>query len=178
MPKLNSVTFGIVGSVIVFVALGIGTAEALDIGAWDKKIDGAFRFQVLSAFNDEAVLDRETQLVWEQSPNAASRSWNDARNHCVGLSIAGRKGWRLPMHNELASLLDLTVVTPPILPSGHPFSNVPVSPDHWTGSSQIDNPVNNAWVVHFYNGSIGVAGKSTEKSVWCVRGSAAGPDTY
>jgi len=40
--------------------------------SWSREIkDATKRFEVLDRFNDEAVLDRETQLVWQREPKCS-----------------------------------------------------------------------------------------------------------
>lgn len=94
---------------------------------WDAKIDAAGkRFQVLAAFDDEAVLDRETGLVWEKAPycsdtpNGCSNFdfYQNARDHCAGRNVGNRLGWRLPTIQELLTLIDPAAGG---LPAGHPF---------------------------------------------------------
>jgi hypothetical protein len=138
---------------------------------WDMKIPGAWRFRVLILFNGEAVLDKETGRVWEQSPNGVdSRPWLDAQFHCNQKTVGNRKGWRLPTIQELASL-----VQPgdppggPDLPPGHPFDNVQSS-DYWSATTFSAN-TSNAWGVGFGNGFVFTSGKTHGSLfVWCVRG--------
>ena len=92
---------------------------------WDRNLPSASRFTILSEFNNEAVLDNNTGLVWEKSPQGLSSSWDQARFTCINKTVGGQKGWRLPSVPELASLIDPSVVPPgPTLPPGHPFLNV------------------------------------------------------
>jgi hypothetical protein len=63
---------------------------------WGKKLPGASRFTVLSLFEDAAVRDDETGLVWEKTVETTEMSWTDARAVCADKNVGGRKGWRLP----------------------------------------------------------------------------------
>ena len=73
---------------------------------WDQVITNN-RFRVLSDFNAAAVLDRETGLVWEQSPDGViQQTWFNAQSECNRKSVGGRRGWRLPTIQELAGLVD------------------------------------------------------------------------
>ena len=74
-----------VAMVAVVFALPVA-AEPLP--TWDNVINGPGRFRVLWDFNNAAVLDRETGLVWEQSPDTGTRDWLVAHRFC----IAGRWG--------------------------------------------------------------------------------------
>jgi len=78
---------------------------------------------VLDAFGGAAVLDKETGLVWERSPSTGWQNWNSAQAYCNVSAVGGRKGWRLPTLQELASLVDPTQFNP-ALPLNHPFQDV------------------------------------------------------
>jgi Protein of unknown function (DUF1566) len=136
---------------------------------WDQALPVSQRFVVLAAFNSDAVLDKETGLVWEKSPQSAAVSSSNARLACANKAIGGRKGWRLPALPELTSLVDPSVASPgPTLPPGHPFLAVQ-SANYWSASAHADNATL-VWGVGFNNGvALGVS-KSFDQRVWCVRG--------
>ena len=71
------------------------------------------------------MLDRETGLVWQRTPEVPGRASNfpDAVSACYVAATGGRKGWRLPTPEELLSLVDPTQSNP-ALPPGHPFQQV------------------------------------------------------
>jgi hypothetical protein len=68
---------------------------------WDQALPAAQRFVVLAAFNNEAVLDKNTGLVWEKSPQTTTNTWLGACHDCLNKTIGGQKGWRLPSIPEL-----------------------------------------------------------------------------
>jgi hypothetical protein len=166
-------------ALVAMVTLGPVTALA---DTWGEPINvpGA-RFIVLSSYNDEAVLDLETGLVWEQSPSTATETWLDAQVSCNVKAVGNRRGWRLPTIQELASLIDPTVSDPAglSLPSSHPFSNVQSSSTvgarggpslYWSSTTRGSVPAY-AWVVLFrFKGLVDTAVKSAPFLIWCVRG--------
>ncbi|MEB2307693.1 MAG: DUF1566 domain-containing protein [Candidatus Brocadiaceae bacterium] len=141
---------------------------------WSKKIKKASkRFQIV--LDGAAVLDKETGLVWEKSPDTEVKTWADAVAYAYNKSVGGRKGWRLPTIEELASLVDPTK-TDPALPSGHPFTNVQ-SDFYWSSTTRVTD-TSEAWDVHFGNGNMfGNAKLYDGYYVWCVRG-GYGYDAY
>src|SRR5687767_4175279 len=81
-------------AVIALISMLVFTAPAYSghqDPPWDHQNNGPARFKVLSDFNGEAVLDRETGLVWEQSPSATTRTWVDAYSHCNVETVGNRK---------------------------------------------------------------------------------------
>ena len=72
-------------------------------------------------------------------------TWGDAISHCYRLEVGGRRGWRLPTIEELASLVD-TSQPAPTLPAGNPFSNVQ-SFVYWSATTTHNTSV--AWNVNF-----------------------------
>jgi len=143
--------------------------EDIQTMQWDKTMPASQRFVVLAAFNNDAVLDKETGLVWEKSPQSAAVSLPNARLACANKAVGGRKGWRLPALPELASLVDPSVASPgPALPSGHPFAGVQ-SANYWSASAHVDNPTL-TWGVGFSNGAALGVSKAFDQRVWCVRG--------
>jgi hypothetical protein len=139
---------------------------------WSQILPASTRFVLV--MGGVAVLDKETGLVWEQSPTAPPTNpntfeWVYAQIHCITLTVGNRKGWRLPTLQELESLVDPTQSNP-ALPTGHPFSNVQSSPSgYWSASTYAMNTIN-AWGVRFDNGIPGAGDKSFSNLVWCVRG--------
>jgi uncharacterized protein DUF1566 len=142
--------------------------------AMDRKLPASLRFYVLTDWNNEAVLDKETGLVWERTPTIGIQ-WESARIFCAGRTTGSRKGWRLPSLHELNSLFDPSAVLPgspnPALPVGHPFHNFVPAP-YWSATLDAANP-NAAWMVDFNSGG----GVSTDliidgHGVLCVRGAS------
>jgi hypothetical protein len=147
--------------------------------SWDQTMATTSRFVVLTNFASEAVLDRETGLVWQKTPRPDPIDYSLAFQTCAYSPIGGRLGWRLPTVSELTSLFDPTVNVNPKLPAGHPFTVGGGS--FWTTTqanttfaasdksyevfgSFFDGPSGTAGFLH---GSLGPT--QTSKS-WCVRG--------
>ena len=140
--------------------------------SWSQRIDNAQeRFVVRNRFENEAVLDKETQLIWQQSPGATSLTWPAAVAFCNQLKVGDRLGWRMPTIQELATLVDPNVPAPinilP-LPPGNPFSNIQPGTAYWSSTSGMLNP-DLVWVVDFL-GEVSEASKVGPLPVWCVRG--------
>ena len=117
----------------------------------------------------EAVLDRETGLVWERKTiTGALCHWYAALWYCHTAYIGGRYGWRLPTVAELRTLVDETQIHPfPALPVGHPFDNVMFS-YYWSSTTDVNNTAN-AWIVYFSGGSARSYDKTKKYYVRAVR---------
>jgi hypothetical protein len=125
--------------------------------AWSQILPVTERFVLV--MGGAAVLDKETGLVWEQSPNEPARTWVNAHLFCNIKAVGSRKGWRLPTVQELASLIDVS--NPggdPDLPAGHPFSNVQ-NGIYWSATTDADGPTG-AWEVNFYFAPLPAARRS------------------
>lgn len=146
---------------------------------WDTVLPGDQRFTVLPGFNNQAVRDNETGLVWERSPNGTA-TWEDAIRTCWMRQVGGRMGWHLPMIEELASLVDPTIPAPgPALPPGNPFVGIQIGglfeSAYWSSTTDVRSAFlpTQAWEVRFFDGTFvpaGDSGKSGTRNVWCVRG--------
>jgi hypothetical protein len=137
--------------------------------AWSRRIDdGGERFVVLADFDDQAVLDRETQLVWARTPDATKRAWITALSACYNTQIGGRGGWRAPQMEEITTLVDRSTSNPPI-PAGHPFDLSNLTGDVWSATTVPGTDT--AWTQDVRNdGFLGGFPKDSELNVLCVRG--------
>lgn len=134
--------------------------------AWDRKIDSPARFKILSAFAGEAVLDRETGLVWEKNASLPG-DWRSTHRFCALRNTGGRMGWRMPALEEMLSLVAPNEATP-ALPPGAPFTNV-LTTSFWTANDEADDPTL-AVTVNLDNFSLSSAPKaSVARKVLCVR---------
>jgi hypothetical protein len=160
------------------LTLVAGPVGAANLQSWDKVMPKANqRFKVLNDFNGEAVLDNESQLVWEQSPDKTPRTWVLAQRHCYGKAVGGRMGWRPPTIEELTSLIDPSVEEPSAkLPPGHPFDAG--TTNYWSSTTAPDDATA-AWFVRLASGDANTGDKTEDQFVlaWCVRG-GHGHDAY
>lgn len=131
------------------------------VGTWSVQIPtAAQRFVVLAEFNNEAVLDKETGLVWEQAAGASYTTQQAAQEACWLSARGGRGGWRLPTMAEFGSIAPL--------PAGNPFSYV-VS-WYWTSSEATTDP-GSAYAHATLSNQLRVAAKNGPNAMqWCVRG--------
>jgi len=145
-----------------------GTASAVDLRSWDQKInDATKRFVVLPAFGSQAVLDKETQLVWQKVPESinANSTWVWAHLSCQNTTTGGRRGWRLPTGPEFASVFGPDGVKPSV------FNDVP-NGYYWTATPY---PVGSAYALTVKvptGASSGYPPTSELHPYWCVRGPA------
>ena len=145
-------------------------AEAAGPTGWNQtlKCDTSCpRFTILKNWDYMAVLDKETGLVWEQSPDSTTRTWSNAHTYCNDLAVSNRKGWRLPTFQELSSLVD-TSQTNPSIPIANPFGIVENN-YYWSATGSTDAG-NEAWALNFSDSTSAEDTKSTSYYVWCVRG--------
>jgi hypothetical protein len=140
---------------------------------WDKTIPVAQRF--VDALNTnasgayEAVLDKETGLVWAKTPDTVRRVFDSADGYCLTRNFGGRKGWRLPTFTELSTLMDMSNPGSPKLPAGQTmFQNVQADV-YWTSSS-ASNSTTVVINVDMLYGEDYPAYKTGTNLVWCVRG--------
>lgn len=170
-------------SILFFLLPGHGSAGSLEPSgppastmktlnqippAWSQTLpadDGtpcnSSRFECV--LNGEAVLDKETGLVWAKNASLGGNSnWTSAIQSCASLSISNRKGWRLPTVDELASLNPL--------PAGHPFINVYSYPARYWTCTPDPGDSTKAYYVGFGSSQINRDLKTTTNYVWAVRG--------
>jgi Protein of unknown function (DUF1566) len=183
--KNHRLTRGIAIATASALLMAATAAGAVDLRSWDVKInDATKRFIVLPAFKNQAVLDKETQLVWQRAPSNEFISFEDARTVCQRAALGGRRGWRVPALSELRSLLDANVsdfhVT--ALPAGHPFigimepfGNGPTGNNYgryWTSTLNTTQDANYRLVVTMdgvVNPTVLPIGTALG-AAWCVRG--------
>jgi hypothetical protein len=151
------------------------------VPSWDQTLPTAQRFIVLANMNQEAVLDRETGLVWQRTPLGTTNSSRSvASTNCHTVTTGGRQGWRLPRVDELMTLADPSNTDPDQvhLPTGHPFLTVTAGNVFWA-ADHIPAPLTDGGIIVFFSGGVAGAGinhvntfQFTGARAWCVRGMA------
>lgn len=137
---------------------------------WDSALPAERRFVILMAFNGDAVLDRNTGLVWERAPDPTRRVWahgDGALFYCLNKVVGGTKGWRLPSVAELASLIDPALPAPYVPASAFTIDHIT---GYWSATTATFAAPDYAWFVEFSNGEVTVGLKDWDLPCWCVRG--------
>jgi hypothetical protein len=146
--------------------------------AWDQTLPSNTRFIVLANMNQEAVLDRETGLVWERQPTTELLDYTPALFRCRLLVKGNRQGWRMPTQEEIRTLVSIGVIDgfTDQLPPGHPFILQPAR-TYWTSTGVYHDPTI-ITMMRFQRpdttpGFTRDAGNL--ESVWCVRAQGVSP---
>ncbi len=123
-----------------------GTSQVTATPSWHQILPANERFELV--MGDEAVLDRETGLVWQRNTDDNPYDWYNAQIICYYIDIGGRGGWRLPSIEELRTLVDRTQSSR--LPDGHPFLNA--KSDKYWSSTIVPDSITEAFYVYFSDG--------------------------
>ncbi len=175
-------------SVVPILALAIGACAPSVVNngeltscpdAWSKQLAQDRFVLVLPTEGNpdgEAVLDRETCLVWELAPGDTKLDWDSAVEQCISKTVGSRMGWHLPTIEQLLSLIDRNATSGgPLLPAGHPFKNV-VSGFYWVADN-LPSDKSRAKTVEFNTGEVGDSNKTDKHHIWCARGGIPRMDT-
>src|SRR4051794_27074001 len=105
-------------SAITILTSGSVSAQTISNGpyyanpSWDQQLPAAQRFIVLQNWNNEAVLDRETGLVWERQPVTNKFGWATGMGQCRGcmlhpeeLLACGTKRGALAIHQSMTPIV-------------------------------------------------------------------------
>jgi hypothetical protein len=137
---------------------------------WDKNLPSKSRFTILQDFNNQAVRDNNTGLVWEKDPKTTGDSWHNQKLQCTSRTTCGQMAWRMPSVHELASLIDPSVAPLGLkLSPGHPFNVAGSTLNYWSATVNADDP-STVYGVNFNVGSVDFGPKGGPVPVWCVRG--------
>ena len=117
---------------------------------------------------DGTVTDNITNLVWQNSPNTTTYTWEQALTYAENLNFASNSDWRLPNIKELVSITDETTNTPAINTTF--FASV-LAAKYWSSTTQFAPGGANAWYNDFQNfGITSYDLKTINHNVICVRG--------
>ena len=191
-----SYALGLIASGLIVFAVTCASAQTTANGpyyatpSWDQQLPASTRFVVLSNWNNEAVLDRETGLVWQRQPSTSLVSWYDASSFCDVVAIGHRRGWRLPTLAELSSLGEYQPNGAFDVPPGNPFIGY-VFFDFWVDTVQQRVLLSEVDAFLTYTQAFGETpppsatgpftglGSSPKDAVvagaWCVRSGSAAP---
>jgi hypothetical protein len=115
------------------------------------------------------VRDDVTCLVWQRDVPEDSYSWEEAKDYCSSLPLAGG-GWRLPSRIELVSLVDFTKAAPGPTIDTAAFPNTPAEV-FWSSSLVAATAAGTsfAWYVYFSSGATADYELFVKSRVRCVR---------
>lgn len=146
------------------------------LSANDGGSDGCDSSRFKCLMGGEAVLDKQTGLVWARNASYDKKAitWQDAVEFSKDTDIGGKTGWRLPDRDEFITLLD-TSQSNPALPEGHPFILSGVkqqggagTSNFWT-STEYGSDKESVWVIEIKVGRVRDDLKVFDAKVWLVR---------
>ncbi len=127
--------------------------------------DGEFNINPMSFTNNGngTVTDNVTGLIWQQSDDEQTRTWQAAIDYCSSYSPDG-SSWRLPSVSELQTIVDAGTYSPAI---NAVFTGTNESV-YWSSTSLASNP-DYAWYVVFSYGYVKYYNNTNNGYARCVR---------
>jgi hypothetical protein len=168
MPKQQMDRYKIITILAIGMSILLGSVNPVESVS---SVSQTGRFAILSNFQEEAVLDRTTQLIWERSPSASEVTWSTAQTRCGLKRTGGQTDWRLPSFIELMTLIEPIRhqnSSLPALPAGHPFQRIKAGP-YWTSDMSPLKPAE-AYAVDFLRADVAPRQKDQPHPFWCVKG--------
>jgi len=93
---------------------------------------------------DGTITDHVTGLIWQKEDDGLSRTWYNAVNYCVNLTLADCSNWRLPTKRELISIVDFGKYNPAIDTNFFPNN----APYYWSSTT---SGFSSAWHISLNN---------------------------
>lgn len=98
----------------------------------------------------DTVRDVATGLTWQRTVPGDKFVFDAAHDHCAGLTLGGKTGWRVPSMVELTTLIDERAKDGPLIDTAA-FPNTPSEP-FWSSTDFGSSP-GMAWQVYFDHGN-------------------------
>ncbi len=114
--------------------------------------------------NNGTVTDLASGLIWQQSTDPTSLTWDNAITYCGNLNLASSNSWRLPMVKELSSIVDVRITNPSIDTNVFPDT---ISTYYWA-ANEDSNDNTKAWIVLFDSVFITTSSKTLPRLARCV----------
>lgn len=112
------------------------------------------------------ITDNVTGLIWQQVPNAAALTWEQALAYAENLSLGDATDWRLPNIKELQSISNTAFCSPAI--DSNFFGTIGVH-NYWS-STTLPNQITKAWYLDTQYGTTAYDLKTMSNYVICVKG--------
>jgi hypothetical protein len=114
---------------------------------------------------DGTITDTFTGLMWTKAA-VKNGNWQAALDYVKGMNAGtnqnyGFTDWRFPNINELESLIDYSMSTPPALPSHHPFNWSSTCSYYWT-STTAPGTTNSAYFMLLGSGNFSQYSKGAD----------------
>ena len=117
---------------------------------------------------DGTISDINAVLMWQQGDAQNDDRFytlGEAKSYCASLKLAGQKDWRLPSKRELLSIVNKGRTFPAIDTRLFPACRPAL---YWSDNT-LSNDSDEAWPVHFGNGTVDSFPESDAMYVRCVR---------
>jgi formylglycine-generating enzyme required for sulfatase activity len=143
-----------------------GGAKKIHVRAVRDPYSTVFKTDHFTDRGDGTIKDNYTGLIWQKIQTSGTMTWEEALAYASGLTLAGKKDWRLPNVKELQSLNDESLVKPSFPKTF--FPNVS-SGNFWSSTTQYGSNTR-AWDINVDYGIVSYNEKTLKENVILVRG--------
>ena len=163
------ITFLLVGFSVVFGAYTISDWRNTQSLVYES---GLGQTRVSSEFTTDGcgygtILDKVTNLCWEQAPNTSLMNWTDAVSRCDSLNLGGSGNWVLPQKAQLMTLLEHSGASSTYNHLNNNLGFTGIMDSYYWSNTKYSTSL--AFVVRFDNGRSSISGVTNSRSVVCLR---------